>query len=97
MQYLKALGIIANSCCENTEAIRKALVSAFFTQAAIRLEDGQYKTLLGNRVNPSELFRIVIAERNLDGSNTPVVSFIFQAAIVRCLQPTGITCSSVSH
>jgi len=50
VQYLDQIEIRMVSCCDSTDLVRKAIVSAFFTQAAIRLEDGLYKTLLGNKI-----------------------------------------------
>jgi len=48
--YMENLGVTIMSCGTNTEPIRRAIASAFFLQAAVRQEDGSYKTLLGNKI-----------------------------------------------
>jgi len=50
LKYLASAGVASISCGTNTEPIRKAIVSAFFLQAALRQEDGSYRTLVGNKV-----------------------------------------------
>jgi hypothetical protein len=89
LQYMEPLGITTTKCCESTEGIRKALVSAFFTQAAIRLEDGQYKTLLGNRVRLLPALLLITLTTLLDSSYTPIFGIIFKEAFLYSVQSTG--------
>lgn len=56
--YCRQLGIERKSCGENTETIRRCLTSGFFLKAAVRQEDGLYKTLVGNKlakIHPSSV------------------------------------------
>ena len=50
VRYLGQLSVTIVSSDQNTEPIRKSIVASFFLQAAVRLDDGQYRTLLGNKV-----------------------------------------------
>ncbi|KAL6044025.1 putative ATP-dependent RNA helicase dhx33 [Balamuthia mandrillaris] len=48
--YCLQLGIQLVSCGDETECIRKSITSGFFLHAAIRQEDGEYKTCVGNKI-----------------------------------------------
>jgi len=47
--YCATVGIPSQSCGDN-ERIKKCFACGFFLQAAARQEDGQYKTLVGNKI-----------------------------------------------